>query len=761
MKLKLKAKLSLSIAAVFLITYVIIIGYIIINTQKKAIADAESLANQYALRNANDSKALLARDLGVASTMAADIEQYFQENDSIRSQAILKLLLGVVNKDDRYHSTWVSLELNALDANWGKSHGRKRYTVYRNKDSVIDSLNLDGDKAGSLYHDLKLSKKEEITDPYSFSEYSSSTDKDDVFGTSVCYPILLNGAFAGLVGMDIALNNFDFITQIKPYEHSTTFLLANNGTIVAHQNKELIGKSVTDIFKGAEAGQEMGGSIREGKFFSFNSSLQDEAVYVTFAPIQLGNSVHPWALGTVVQLDDMTEETDRILTYSIIISVAGIAVLFLLTGIISGRIIQPVIHTSNLLKELSRGNVDSKLKIATNSTDELGEMAHSLNTLIDSLEQKVQFAASIGENKLDSEIGAVDKDDKLGVALERMRNSLKANNEQNALQHWFTQGIAEFSEVLRFNNDDTEDFYFIIIRNLVKYLKANQGGIFLLNENDNGNKWLELKGTYAFDRKKYLEKKIEIGEGIVGQCVLEADTIYLEQLPENYVRITSGLGDAPPASVLIVPLKLNSEVLGVVELASFQRFRKHEIEFVEKVGETIASFIFSHNITLRTTKLLEESQKNTEELKAAEEEMRQNIEELEATQEAMHRLHAESQQSESILSAIIEGTEDAVLALDHDFKIIAINDEMKRMFTGAKGGLSKGENFMLMLKEEKELWQERFASVLAGRKLCFNTSHPTKPEKAYSCKMSPVHDDRGALKFALLLISRKTKETVV
>ncbi|WP_224998776.1 GAF domain-containing protein [Cesiribacter sp. SM1] len=757
MKLKLRAKLSLSIAAVFLVTYVIIIGYIIINTQNKAIADAKDLANQYALRNANDSKALLAHDLGVAGTMAAAIEQYFQEHDSMRSEAVLRLLLGVVQQDDRYHSTWASLELNALDGGWNKNYGRKRYTVYRSKDSVVDSLNLDGDKAGSLYHNLKLSGKEEITDPYSFSEYSS-TNKDDVFGTSVCFPIMRNGAFAGLVGMDIALNNFDFITRIKPYEHSTTFLLANNGTIVAHQNKELIGKTVADIFNSAEL--EIAGSIREGKFFSFNTNLQDEAVYVTFAPIQLGGSDHPWALGTIVHMDDMTMETDRILTYSIIISITGLIILFLLTGFISGKIIQPVIHTSKLLKELSRGNVDSKLKLAINNQDELGEMAHSLNTLIDSLEQKVQFATSIGENKLDTQIGEIDREDKLGIALEHMRNSLKQNNEQAELRNWFTQGIAEFSEILRFNNDETEDFYFIIIRNLVKYLKANQGGIFLIHEDGGGKKYLELMGTYAFDRKKHLEKKIEIGEGIVGQCVLEADTIYLEQLPENYVRITSGLGDAPPNSVLIVPLKLNSEVLGVVELASFKRFRKHEIEFVEKVGETIASFIFSHNITLRTGKLLEESQKSTEELKAAEEEMRQNIEELEATQEAMHRLHAESQQSELILRAIMEGTEDAVLALNADHKIIALNDEMKHSFKWVKGKLSKGENFLHLLKEDQELWQERCATVFAGQKLSFNSAHTTTPGLVYGCSMTPVHDDRGTVKFALLLMSRKTKESV-
>ncbi len=755
MKLKLRAKLTLSITAIFLFTYLVIVGYIIVNTQTKAIEDAKNIANQYALRNANDSKALLSRDLGVASAMAADIEQYFQESDTRRSEAIMKLLLGVVEKDDRYHSTWVSLELNALDPGWGKSHGRKRYTVYRNKDSVTDSLNLDGDQVGSLYHELKLSKKEEITDPYSFSEYSS-TNKDDIFGTSVCVPIVIDGRFAGLVGMDLALNNFDFITHIKPYEHSTTFLLANNGAIVAHKDKELIGKNVTETLNSEE--HQIAASINEGKFFSFNSTLNKEEVYVTFAPIELGSSVHPWALGTIVHMDDMTAETDRILFYSILLSLAGLIGLFLLINLIAGKIIQPVTHTSKLLKELSKGNVDSKRKLNIDTEDELGEMADSLNILVDSLEQKVRFATDIGENKLDTKIGEIEKEDKLGIALQSMRDSLKANNEQSRLRNWFTQGVAEFAEILRYNEDDTEEFYFTIIKNLVNYLNANQGGIFLIKENEDQEKFLELMGTYAFDRKKFIEKKLELGEGIVGQCVLEADTIYLEEIPENYIRITSGLGDAPPTSVLVVPLKLNNQVLGVVELASFNKFRQHEIDFVEKVGESIASFIFSYNITVRTKTLLEESQKNEEELKSAEEEMRQNIEELEATQEAMHRVHADSQRNEAILKAMMEGTQEAVLAIDTDHHIVAINEHMRQQFKGAGETLNSGTNFLAALKEDKELWQAHFRKAFAGQKVSFNAENSPNTTTVDTYKINPVLNSKGAIQFALLIMRSKSVE---
>ena len=744
MKLKLRGKLTLSITAAFFITYVVIAGYIIINSQQKAIDDAKHIAKQYALRNANESKALLMRDLGVANAMVADLKQYFNTSDSIRSEAVLKLLAGIATHDERYHSSWVSIELSAIDPSWDKNHGRKRYTVYRNLDSVVDSLNLDQDNVGSLYHDLKLSKKEEITDPYYFSEYSS-TQKDDVFGTSVCVPIIANGAFAGIAGMDLSLNNFDFITQIKPYENATTFLVSNNGTIVAHEKKDFIGKNIEEALTITQ--DELSKNISEGKFSSFNSTNGQEEAYVTFAPVPLGNSDHPWALGTIVPMDNMTQATDKVLWYSLAMSLAGLLILFLMVRFIAGRITKPVLSTSALLKELSEGKVNKERKLAIEQDDELGEMADSLNVLIDSLDQKVRFATDIKENKLDSDIGDISKEDTLGVALQQMRESLKRNNEQSKIRNWFTQGVAEFSDILRYNNDDTGEFYFTIIKSLVNYLKANQGGIFLMNDSEGEEKHLELMGAYAFERRKYIEKKIEIGQGIIGQCVLEADTIYLEEIPADYIRITSGLGDAPPRSILIVPLKLNNEVLGVVELASFHPFSKHEIEFVEKVGESIASFIFSYNITVRTKRLLEESQEQAEQMRAQEEEMRQNIEELEATQEAMHRVHADSLRNEAMLKAIMEGTDDAIVAIDQEYKVVAINDGMQKQVPG----LSIGDRLHQKLREEQSQLEEQCRKAFSGQKQIYSA------ESGTIYHLHPVTNDKGMVELCLLIIREKER----
>ncbi|HEY5825741.1 MAG TPA: GAF domain-containing protein, partial [Cyclobacteriaceae bacterium] len=172
---------------------------------------------------------------------------------------------------------------------------------------------------------------------------------------------------------------------------------------------------------------------------------------------------------------------------------------------------------------------------------------------------------------------------------------------------------------------------------LVKYTNSNQGGLFILDDSDEDNPYLNLIACYAFERKKFLTKKVQIGDGLVGQCFLEQERIHLTEIPEDYIRITSGLGGENPTSCLLVPLKVNDKIFGVVELASFKIYPEHVVELVEKFAESIASTISNVKINESTKLLLEQTQQQAEEMKSQEEEMRQNMEELSATQEEMHR----------------------------------------------------------------------------------------------------------------------------
>lgn len=218
--------------------------------------------------------------------------------------------------------------------------------------------------------------------------------------------------------------------------------------------------------------------------------------------------------------------------------------------------------------------------------------------------------------------------------LEEMKEARKEEEKLN----WITNGLARVADILR---QDDEDVYLSVLQDIIKYTGANQGGLYLLNDEDNQEKYLELVACYAYDRRKFQTKKILPGQGLVGQCYKEADKIVLKEIPQNYLAITSGLGDAPPTFLVLVPLKQESGVAGVIELAFFSEQEDYKIDFLCKIGENIAGFVSTNLLNRKTKSLLEQSQQQAEELRAQEEEMRQNMEEMQATQEEMQRKEKE------------------------------------------------------------------------------------------------------------------------
>lgn len=204
-------------------------------------------------------------------------------------------------------------------------------------------------------------------------------------------------------------------------------------------------------------------------------------------------------------------------------------------------------------------------------------------------------------------------------------------------REWINTGITKFVDILRLNNDNIEELTYNVISNLVKYLDANQGGIFMLvdEKNDLEDSYFDLTAAYAYDKRKFLKKKILQGEGLIGNCALEKKHIYLSKIPQDYIKITSGLGDATPNSLLLIPIINDDKVYGVIEIASFNQFNSFEIEFVKKVAENIGSAILNTLMHKKTNALIEEMKKQAEFNQTQEEELRQNIEEMQATQEEM------------------------------------------------------------------------------------------------------------------------------
>ncbi|SMG29935.1 GAF domain-containing protein [Marivirga sericea] len=313
------------------------------------------------------------------------------------------------------------------------------------------------------------------------------------------------------------------------------------------------------------------------------------------------------------------------------------------------------------------------IKVLTRARCE--EVEQQLKQYGEQIQNAISFIRKVESGELDIQFDSHDSENELAQSLlsmqAKMRRIAKAEQERN----WAAEGLAKFSEILREDKNNLQDFSYGIISNLVKYLKANQGGLFIksLHEEDN-KEYLQLQAAYAYTKKKYLEKNVELNEGLVGQCYLEKDFIYMTDVPQDYVEITSGLGEATPSSILLFPLKINEEVFGVIELASFKEFEPYQMDFLKKLGENIASAISSVKIAEKTNKLLFEAQQQSEELQAQEEELRQNMEEIESTNEEMKRQRQELESKDKELKKVIAEMEanelDMQKAEDKNRKIV-------------------------------------------------------------------------------------------
>ena len=335
---------------------------------------------------------------------------------------------------------------------------------------------------------------------------------------------------------------------------------------------------------------------------------------------------------------EIVNNTNKIKVFNSLFTLIAIIAITIILIIVSITFTRPLLGIVKVITRLSEGELPPKIDYLAN--DELGKMSKALNKLIEGLKQTSAFATDIGKGDFISNYSPLSAKDVLGNALIEMRKSLQTANDEeskrkieDSQRNWTTEGLAKFGEILRHHTENISLLSKEIVQNLVAYLKSNQCGIFILNDTDEKNVFLELISSYAYNREKFVEKKIILGEGLIGAVAVEKFTMYITDIPDEYIEIESGLGGANPKSLLIVPLKLDDEVLGVLEIASFNTFEKHEIELVELIAESIASTLSTSKINTRTAELLEQSRIQTQEMQEQDEEMRQNMEEIITAQE--------------------------------------------------------------------------------------------------------------------------------
>jgi hypothetical protein len=265
-------------------------------------------------------------------------------------------------------------------------------------------------------------------------------------------------------------------------------------------------------------------------------------------------------------------------------------------------------------------------------TDNVNGLAANLTTQVRAIAE-VSTAVTKGDLTRSIAVEAQGEVAKLKDNINEMIINLRETTQKNTEQDWLKTNLARFTRMLQGQRDMTTVSQ-MVLSELAPLVDAQQG-IFYVNGANNGTPLMKLLGSYAFTERKNLANEFKPGQGLVGQCIIERERILLTNVPDNYIHIGSGLGEAKPLNIIVLPVLFENEVKAVIELASFNRFNDTHLTFLDQLTESIGIVLNTIEANTRTEQLLQQSQALATELQSQQDELKKTNEQLEKQAESL------------------------------------------------------------------------------------------------------------------------------
>jgi hypothetical protein len=283
-------------------------------------------------------------------------------------------------------------------------------------------------------------------------------------------------------------------------------------------------------------------------------------------------------------------------------------------------------------------------------TDNVNQLANNLTVQVRAIAD-VAAAVSHGDLTRTITVEAQGEVDELKRSVNQMIANLKETTEENREQDWLKTNLAEFSRKMQ-GHDDLQSVARLIMSDLTPLVEAHHGAFFIASANGNGDdpeSGLDLIASYGYKRRRHISTSFALGEGLVGQAALEKKPILLTNVPDDYIQISSGLGEAPPRNILVLPVLFEGDVKAVIELASLSPFSDIHQILLDQLAETVGVVINMIAANMRTEELLQQSRRLTEELQNQSKELVEQQAELKRSNEDLGRQAASLKASEELL----------------------------------------------------------------------------------------------------------------
>ncbi|MGZ5286437.1 MAG: response regulator, partial [Flavisolibacter sp.] len=255
-----------------------------------------------------------------------------------------------------------------------------------------------------------------------------------------------------------------------------------------------------------------------------------------------------------------------------------------------------------------------------NLTENVNQLAENLTTQVRAISE-VASAVTKGDLTQMISVEAKGEVEELKDTINQMIANLKETTLRNQEQDWLKSNLAQFTQMLQ-GQKDLNTVTRRILSELAQVVNAQQGMFYILEQDeDEQNKKLKLFAAYAYGNDLEFSKEFALGQGLVGQVALEKERILLTNVPKNYIKIGSGLGEASPVNVIVLPVLFETEIKAVIELASFDNFSETHLDFLSQLTESLGIVLNTIETNTRTEELLEQSQSLTDELRRTNEEL--------------------------------------------------------------------------------------------------------------------------------------------
>jgi HAMP domain-containing protein/signal transduction histidine kinase/CheY-like chemotaxis protein len=331
-------------------------------------------------------------------------------------------------------------------------------------------------------------------------------------------------------------------------------------------------------------------------------------------------------------------------------------------------------------------------------TNNVNQLAANLTTQVRAMAE-VATAVTKGDLTRSIALEAQGEIAALKDTINEMIINLKETTRKNTEQDWLKTNVARFTSMVQ-GQRDLLTVCKLVLSELAPLVNAQQG-IFYINDAQDGEPMMKLFASYAYRERKSVSNVFHAGEGLVGQCAMEKERFVLTNVPNDYIKISSGLGESTPLSIVVLPVLFEGQVKAVIELASFHQFSDIHLGFLDQLTDSMGIVLNTIAATMRTEELLKQSQALAEELQSQQSELTNTNKRLEQQantlqaseellknqQEQLQRTNAELQEKARLLAeqkTEVEGknqeVEQAKSALEEKAEQLALTSKYKSEF---------------------------------------------------------------------------------